>query len=273
MEKITELKELARNIRLDVLRMTYEKKAGFIGSSFSCADILAVLYGSVMRYDKNDMNKEGTDVFFLSKGHAASALYAALANKDIINKETLDNDFHVSGSKMGVHPKRNSMPGIITSSGSLGQGAGQGCGYALAEKIKKTGGKVYVLLGDGECNEGSNWEAFMFASKYKLNNLTIIVDRNKLQSYGHDADVLNMGDLKSRFESFGFYAVETDGNDINSLVAAFDDIARETERPCAVIANTIKGKGFSEFEDKVVWHYKWPENEHFIAAQKELNNE
>lgn len=272
MNKITELKELAKNIRKDILKMTYEKKAGFIGSSFSCADILSVLYGYVMRYDPNNMDMEGTDVFFLSKGHAASAWYATLANVGIIEKSKLDEDFHVSKRKMGVHPKIKSYSGITASSGSLGQGAGQGCGYALTNKIKKSDGRVYVLLGDGECNEGSNWEAFMFAKKFNLDNYTVIVDRNKLQSYGHDEDVLNMGDMKGKFESFGFYAIDTDGNDIESLIKAFDE-AEKQNKPCAIIANTIKGKGFSEFEDKVIWHYKWPEEEHYNNALKELNAE
>lgn len=272
MDNIAELKKLAKNIRMDVLKMTYDKKAGFIGSSFSCADILAVLYGYVMKYDSKNMDKEGTDVFFLSKGHAASAWYAVLSNVGIIEKDKLDDDFHVSGHKMGVHPKIKSYPGITASSGSLGQGAGQGCGYALANKIKKSDGRVYVLIGDGECNEGSNWEAFMFAKRYNLDNYTVIVDRNKLQSYGHDKDVLNMGDMKSRFESFGFYTIDIDGNDIESLIKAFDETEKQN-RPCAIIANTIKGKGFSGFEDKVLWHYKWPEEEHYYAALKELNAE
>lgn len=270
MDKISELQELAKEIRKDILKMTYEKKAAFIGTSFSCADILAALFGYVMNYDKTNMESENNDVFFLSKGHGASALYATLANVGLIEKDRLYKEFNESGYRMGVHGKRNSFPGIISSSGSLGQGVGLGTGYALASKMKKIQNHTYVLVGDGESNEGSNWEAFMFAKKCKLDNFTVILDRNKLQSYGHDEDVLNMGDMKSRFESFGFFTIEVDGHDMEALVKAFETIKTVKDKPTAIIANTVKGKGFSGFEDNVLWHYKWPEDEHYKLALEEI---
>lgn len=265
-----ELKELAKQIRKDVLKMTYEKKAGFIGTSYSCAEILAVLYGKVVNIDFRDMEKNSNDVVLLSKGHGASAWYAALANAGAFPKERLDEEFAVSGYAMGVHPKRKSLPGIEVSSGSLGQGCGLGCGIALAKKIQKSPARVYVILGDGECNEGSVWEALMFAKRYCLDNLTIIIDRNRLQSYGHDEEVLNMGDMAEKTRSFGMHTLEVNGHSVEELCEAFDKAEKTKGQPTAIIANTIKGKGCSVFEDKVLWHYKWPETEHYEKALKEL---
>lgn len=271
MSSVNNIKELSKNIRKDVLEMTYKKKASFIGSSFSCTDILSVLYGSVMQYDKNDIENKNNDVLFLSKGHAASALYATLAEVGIIEKERLVKEFNESGYKMGVHLKRNTKSGIVSSSGSLGQGVGLCTGYALANKIQGYKGHCFVIVGDGECNEGSVWESIMFANKNNLSNFTLIVDRNRLQSYGHDDIVLNLGDMKSKIESFGLFAVEVDGHDIGELLEAFEKV-KKANRPSAIIANTIKGKGVSGFEDKTIWHYKWPEDEHYEAALVELEN-
>lgn len=271
MISVNDIKELSKNIRKDVLKMTYKKKASFIGSAFSCADIMAVLYGAVMQYDKNDIENKNNDVLFLSKGHAASALYATLAEVGIIEKSRLVKEFNESGYKMGVHLKRNPKLGIISSSGSLGQGVGLCTGYALANKIQGYKGHCFVIVGDGECNEGSVWESLMFANKNNLDNFTFIIDRNRLQSYGHDEIVLNLGDMKSKVESFGLYTIEVDGHDVRELLDAFEKV-KNSGRPSAIIANTIKGKGFSEFEDKTLWHYKWPEDEHYEAALAELEN-
>lgn len=267
---MNELKELAKQIRKDILKMTYEKKAGFIGTSFSCADILAVLYGRVVNIDFSDMEKSENDVVILSKGHGASAWYAALANTGAFPKERLDKEFAVSGYAMGVHPKRKMVPGVEVSSGSLGHGCGIACGIALAKKIKKSSARVYVILGDGECNEGSIWESLMFAKRYSLDNLTVIIDRNKLQSYGHDKDVLNMENMTEKIQSFGLYTIEINGHDVDELCYAFDEVKKIEGKPTAIVANTIKGKGCSIFEDQVLWHYKWPEKEHYEKALKEL---
>ena len=260
---------LAKKIRQDVLKMTYEKKAGFIGSSFSCTDILAVLYGGYVNLNVQDVNDSQNDTVIVSKGHAASAWYATLANVGAISKETLFEEFHKSGAKLGVHPKRNSIIGITTSTGSLGQGLGLGCGIALSYKIQNKSNKVYVILGDGECNEGSVWESFMFAKRYQLNNLVAIIDRNRLQSYGHDVDVLNLDKMSPRLESFGWNVLEVDGHDCEQIDKAFNN-AMTADKPTAIVANTIKGKGCSDFEDKVLWHYKWPEKEHYENGLKEL---
>ena len=180
-------------------------------------------------------------------------------------------EFNTSGYHLGVHPKRGSIPGIQTSSGSLGQGIGQACGIALADKIQGRSRHVYVLLGDGECNEGSVWESMMFASRYELNNLTVIIDRNRLQSYAHDDKVLNMGDMALKLEAFGLKTITTDGHNCGKLYDAFSQsLESKNMLPTAIVANTIKGKGVSEFEDKVLWHYKWPEDQCLEAARKEL---
>lgn len=261
MEIETKYKQLALDIRLDVLKMTYEKKAGFIGTAFSCADILAVLYGGFV--------KIGEDSVILSKGHGASAWYATLANVGAIPKEKLLTEFNTSGYKMGVHPKRNSHLGIESSAGSLGQGCGLACGYALGNKMQGKKGRVYVILGDGECNEGSVWEAFMFAKRQKLNNLVVIIDRNCLQSYSNDENVLNMGDMAEKLKAFGFNTRSIDGHNVMELHNTLEE-AKGSDMPFAIIANTIKGKGVAEFENKILWHYKWPETEHYERAIENL---
>lgn len=265
-----QLKELAKQIRKDVLKMTYEKKAGFIGTSFSCADILAVLYGKVVNIDFENMDNPDNDVVLMSKGHGASAWYATLANVGAFPKERLDEEFAVSGYTMGVHPKRKMIPGVEVSSGSLGQGCGLGCGIALAKKIQKSPAGVYVIVGDGECNEGSVWEAMMLAKRYQLDNLTVIIDRNRLQSYGHDEEVLNMGDMAEKAKAFGMHVIEVDGHDVEDLYRAFEETKKVQGMPSAIIAATVKGKGCSIFEDQVLWHYKWPEKEHYEKALQEL---
>jgi transketolase len=271
--KETEIKKceaLANAIRQDVLRMTYEKKAGFIGTSFSCAEILAVIFGSFMKFDVQNPENDSNDAFILSKGHGASALYAVLAEIGAFARDRLFAEFNTSGFNMGVHPKRGSLPGVISSGGSLGQGLGLACGLALSAGMKGGAKKIFVLLGDGECNEGAVWESFMLANRFNLDNILAVVDRNKLQSYGHDHEVLNMGDMEAKIKSFGWNAATVNGHDCGELYDAISSLLTRRGKPSAIIANTIKGKGVSAFEDKVLWHYKWPESEHMETALKEL---
>jgi len=262
-------RQLSKAVRLDVLEMTYQKKAGFIGTSFSCADLLAVLYGGFLGREALDPQDPNGNAFLLSKGHGASAWYAVLANMGYFPKELLA-EFNTSGSYLGVHPKRGSVPGVSASSGSLGHGLGLGCGLAQAMRIQGGEGKVCVLLGDGECNEGSVWESVMFAHRFRLSNLIAIVDRNRLQSYGPDRAVLDMDDMSVKFAAFGWKTIEFDGHDHAAIHAALADAWEEKERPVALIANTVKGKGCSLFENLVLWHYKWPEEKHYLQARKEL---
>lgn len=266
-QQIEAYQNLARAIRLDVLEMTYQKKAGFIGTGFSCADLLSVLYSGFLK--KGEPSDPNGDTFLLSKGHGASAWYAALANTGYFPKERL-SEFHVSGGQIGVHPKRNSLPGISASSGSLGHGLGLGCGVAQGKRIQGGKGKVCVLMGDGECNEGSVWESVMYANRFHLSNLVAIVDRNRLQSYGTDQEVLNLGDMAENFQAFGWKAITLDGHDCAAIHDALAQAWAETERPTALIANTVKGKGCTAFENLVLWHYKWPEESHYLQARKEL---
>lgn len=270
-ELLEKYRQLARAIRLDVLEMTYQKKAGFIGTSFSCADVLSVLYGGFLRMGDGPADPNG-DSFLLSKGHGASAWYAALANTGHFPKEQLAQ-FNTSGSRIGVHPKRGCLPGVDVSSGSLGHGLGLGCGLAQAKRLRGGSGKVCVLLGDGECNEGSVWESAMYAHRFRLSNLIAIVDRNRLQSYGTDREVLDMGDLAEKFAAFGWKAAAVDGHDCAAVHRALAEAWEEQDRPSALIAETVKGKGCSLFENQVLWHYKWPEAEHYAQARKELEEQ
>jgi len=265
-------RRMSKAIRLDVLEMTYKKKAGFIGTAFSCADLLAVLYGGFLGGAALNPRDPESDTFLLSKGHGASAWYAALAELGYFPKEKLD-EFNSQGSHMGVHPKRGSLPGISVSSGSLGHGLGLACGLAQAKRIRSGQGKVCVLLGDGECNEGSVWESAMFAHRFALSNLIAIVDRNRLQSYGTDSEVLDMDSIADKFTSFGWNTLELDGHDHASIHSALARAWTEENRPTVLIANTVKGKGCILFENKVLWHYKWPEEEHYLQARKELEEQ
>lgn len=258
--------ELAKKMRVDILRMTSEKKTGFIGSCYSCVDVMAVLYNDFLVQE----GKINDDTVIISKGHAAAAWYAILANLDLIERSKLE-EFNEEGYNMGVHPKRNSLPEIRTTTGSLGQGLGMGCGVALADKLSHKGAKTYVLLGDGECNEGSVWEAFMFAARFKLNNLIAIIDRNRLQSYGTDEEVLNMADITAKCREFGWNVLEIDGHDYRQIENAFKEAIEESDKPTVIVANTIKGKGVSAFENGVIWHYKWPEGELYARALEELS--
>ena len=264
--KKMKIEELAIQCRIDILNMTAEKKAGFVGSAFSCVDVLAVLYQSFIKYTGNE---EKDDMLILSKGHAASAWYAVLANVGIIDRNKLQ-EYNTSGKNLGVHPKRNSLPCIRTTTGSLGQGLGLGCGCALADKISGKDNKTYVILGDGECNEGSVWESFMFGAKQRLNNLIVIIDRNRLQSYGTDEEVLDLDDIAAKCREFHWNVFSIDGHDYSQIADALQKAGQAKERPSVIVANTIKGKGVAEFENGIIWHYKWPEGEIYKRALEEL---
>jgi transketolase len=248
------LSQMADEIRLDCLRMGLNTGANgaHFGGGLSLVEIMAVLYGHVMRIDPSRPRWEGRDRFVLSKGHGAMAYYAALKQVGFVTDDELMT-FKSNNTFLYGHPSMNVERGIEFSSGSLGLGLALGIGTALGLRLKgNTDPRVYVLLGDGECNEGSIWESAISASHFGLSNLTVIIDKNGLQYDGVTEHILNMGDLASKFESFGWSVQVVNGHDIGELLAAFD---KQSQRPSAIVANTIKGKGVPYMENNATWHH------------------
>lgn len=253
--------KLARKIRTHVLKMTNRAKCSHVGSCLSIADILAVLYGEVLNVRPEQPEWKGRDRFILSKGHACAAVYAVLAECGFFPVEWLDR-FYQSGSLLSGHTSHYVL-GVEVSTGSLGQGLSIGCGMALA--IKQN---VYVLLGDGDCDEGSTWEAAMFASHHNLGNLITIIDYNKMQALGSTESVLDLAPLKEKFLSFGWAVQEIDGHNLKQIELALRSVV--TGKPNCIIAHTVKGKGVSFMQNSVAWHYKYPNDEELRLALREL---
>lgn len=259
----------ARALRREIVTILHRAGGSFGGGSLSCADLITVLFHRFMRFDPARPDAPDRDMFLLSKGHCSSALYAGLASVGMIPHEALEQ-YGADGSTMCIHPKKGACPGIDISSGSLGHGLALGTGSALAARIMGYDSRVFVLLGDGECNEGSVWENAAFASRQKLNQLIIIVDRNHLQGCGRDEDILNYGDLAGKFRAFGFNAVTIDGHDYSQIEAALEYGVAYQDGPTAIIAETVKGKGVSFMEDRLEWHYKSLNDEQYAQAIGEL---
>lgn len=261
--------KLARNIRVNTLRMVHRAQASHIASALSIVDILVVLYGRVMNIGPNLIHAEERDRFILSKGHACVALYSTLAEMDIIAKaelETYGQDFswlmnHVS----------HKVPGVEFSTGALGHGLPFGVGKSLAAKVSAEAWRVFVLLSDGEMDEGSNWEGLMFAAHHRLDNLTAILDYNKLQSLDTIANTLGLEPLRAKLESFGWFVKEIDGHNYDDLYEALT--FKAIDKPLFIIAHTLKGKGVSFMENKVEWHYKNPNDQQLELALAELGGE
>ena len=228
---------------------------GHLGSSMSMIEVLRVLYDSVLKFDPLDPELADRDRFILSKGHGCLALYAILADKGFFPVSELES-FCLPTSRLGGHPERGKVPGVEASTGALGHGVPIGVGISLAMRLQKRKSRVFVLTGDGEINEGSNWEAAMAAAKHKLSNLTVLVDYNKLQSYGRTADVLDLEPLSDKFKSFGFVTHEVDGHDISAHKKIFKKLPFSKDAPSAIICHTIKGKGFPFAEGNPEWHHK-----------------
>jgi transketolase len=262
-------KTLAKSVRQSALRMVHRAKASHIGSALSITDILAVLYGEVMRFDPADQNFKLRDRFILSKGHACVAVYATLAEVGIIPKaqlETYGDDFswlmnHIS----------HKVNGVEFSTGSLGHGLPFGVGKALASRVRGETWRTFVLLSDGEMDEGANWEALMFAAHHKLSNLTAIIDYNKLQSLDTVANTLGLEPLVDKLRAFGSSVHEIDGHDHRMLAEALSSVANE--KASVIVAHTTKGKGVSFMENRVEWHYKNPNDEQLAMALAELEVE
>ena len=268
---IDELRNVASRLRADAVRMVYCSHASHLGSCLSIADIVACLYWNTMRIDPAHPDWPERDRFILSKGHAAAIVYAALAERGFFPVDELET-YCASGSRLTGHIT-SGVPGVELSSGSLGHGLPVGCGIALAAKREQLPFRTVVLCSDGELDEGSNWEAVLFAPQYKLDNLLLIVDYNKIQSFGRVKDVLDLDPLADKFRAFRWAVREVDGHNMQQLADTFATLPFEPGRPNVVIAHTIKGKGVSFMEDQLAWHYKTPDVEQVEAAMRELGVE
>lgn len=260
---------IAKGLRRDILNMLYKAKAPHIGSSFSIVEILVALYCKYLRISPDDPQDKSRDRFILSKGHGCPALYAVLAHKGFISADTLKG-FGLNGGTLEEHPTLDIMKGIEVSTGSLGHGLSIGSGMAIAAKHDQNTNRVFVLMSDGETQSGFIWEAAMFAAHNKLDNIVAIVDYNKIQALGRTREINDPEPLKEKFSSFGWGAKEVDGHDFIQLFSALDDIPFEEGKPSVIIAHTIKGKGVSFMEDRLLWHYRCPDEDEFKKASKEL---
>ncbi len=270
--KITDVEELskkAKNIRRGIIEAVYNAKSGHPGGSLSIADILAVLYFNELNIDSNNPTWENRDRFVLSKGHCSPALYSALSQRGFFDEENLKS-FRKIESNLQGHPDMNKVPGVDMSTGSLGQGLSVANGIAIAGKMDNKNYRVYALLGDGEIEEGQIWEAAMASSKYKLDNLCVIIDNNNLQIDGTIEEVMSSYPINEKFKKFGFEVICIDGNNIKEILWAFDMAKTIKDKPTCIIAKTIKGKGVSFMENKVEWHGKAPNEEQYELAIKEL---
>jgi len=249
------LDKRSKLLRRLVLEMVKVGGRGHIGPALSLIEILRVLYDSILQFRPEQPDWANRDRFILSKGHGCLALYAILADKGFFDLSEL-NSFCLPDSILGGHPERGKVPGVEASTGALGHGLPIGVGMALSAKIRKQNHRVIVVTGDGEINEGSVWEAAMSASKHRLNNLSVLVDYNKLQSYGPVQEVLNLEPLVDKWNSFGFEVQEVDGHDTEALHHLLAELPFKSERPNAIICHTTKGKGFPFAENNPKWHHK-----------------
>lgn len=266
------LAQKAANIRVDIIREVHSAASGHPGGSLSAADILTVLYFHEMNIDPANPQKEDRDRFILSKGHAAPALYAALAERGFFPKEELLT-LRKLGSRLQGHPSMKLLPGVEMSTGSLGQGISVATGMALAHKLDEKQGRIYTLLGDGELQEGLVWEAAMAAAHYGLDNLCAVVDWNGLQIDGKNEDVMNVKPIDEKFAAFGWNVISIDGHDLNAIALAFEKARACKGCPTMILEKTHKGRGVSFMEDNAGWHGKAPGDDQAKQAVKELGGE
>ena len=267
--RIKELKNIAESIRLGVIESTHAAASGHPGGSLSIADIMAYLYFEEMNVDPTNPKDENRDRFVLSKGHTAPALYSTLAVKGFFPFDELTT-LRQADSRLQGHPDMKGIPGVDMTTGSLGLGISAACGMALAGKLNGKDYRVYTVVGDGESEEGQVWEASMFANHYKLDNLCVILDYNKLQIDGPVAEVIGPAPFEPKLEAFGYNVISIDGHDFEEIDAAFK-AARECKgRPTAIVANTVKGKGVSFMENKVNWHGNAPKDPDYETAVTEI---
>ena len=264
--------ELALRIRKHAVRMTNLGGSSHVGSVLSMADIVAVLYGGVLRVDPSNPQRADRDRFILSKGHAGAGIYAALAESGFFSTDLLDKHC-ADGSVLSGHVSHRGVPGVELSTGSLGHGLSVGAGMAYGGKLDNADYRAFVLLSDGECDEGSTWEAAMFASHHKLDNLVAIVDYNKIQSLGPVSETLTLEPFADKWKAFGWSVAEVDGHDHSSLYTHLSAVPRQAGKPSCFIAHTTKGKGVSFMERSVLWHYRTPRGSEYDEALNELNSD
>jgi transketolase len=268
-ETLEQLRKLARSVRRRDLQTVHGAKLGHVGGEMSAIDILVTLYFAVLHIDPRRPDDPDRDRFILSKGHSAVALYTTLAHRGFIPLEQLDT-FAQPLSKLNGHPDRNKVPGVETNTGPLGHGLPVAVGAAIAAKLQDASWRVFVLTGDGELQEGSNWEAAMAAAHYKLDNLTVIVDRNRLQQGDWTEQTMHLEPLADKWRAFGWSVTELDGHNITQLLETFARVPFEAGKPNCIIAHTHKGQGVSLMRDKAAWHHKVPNAEELATALKEL---
>ncbi len=261
--------DLARRVRRHVLEMTSRGGSSHVGSALSCTDILAVLYGGVLRIDPGLPARPDRDRFLLSKGHAGAAVYAVLAETGFFPVEKLLTHYQ-DGSDLSGHVSHKGLPGVELSTGSLGHALAVGAGICLGAKRRGEAHRTFVLLSDGECDEGSNWEAIMFAAHHGLDNLVAVVDYNKIQSLAPVSETLALEPFADKWRSFGWEVVEVDGHNHDDLTPALAAVPRRPRHPTCVLAHTTKGKGVSFMENSVLWHYRTARGDELATAIAEI---
>ena len=267
---VSELEEKCRELRKELVKTSARAKIPHLGSCLSCVEILVELYWNELRIDPSCPQDQTRDRFFLSKGHGAPILFQVLADRGFYSKEMLET-FGQAGSLFHEHPpKPGTIPGIEAATGSLGHGLPMALGVALSARIQELPTRTYALLGDGECNEGSIWEAAMLAASQKTDGLTAIVDYNKWQATGRSQEIMALEPLSGKWKAFGWHTQEVDGHDLAALKHAFINARSESSKPSVIIANTIKGRGVSFMEDDNNWHYRTPNKTELAAALEEL---
>ena len=267
---ISKLESISQELKKKILEISFKKKAHHIGSCLSCIDILTTLYFGFMHVNKKNINNN--DKFIMSKGHAALSYYLVLMKKNFFSENFLIKEYLSDNGKLGGHPDTNLTKGIDFCSGSLGNGLSVASGMAYAFKLDKKKNKVFVLIGDGECNEGIIWEAALFAAQHKLNNLYVVLDYNKLQGFGSTKNIINLEPIKSKFSSFNWNVVESNGHNISFLLKALKSFQNKKARPNLIIAHTTKGKNVKFMENKFESHYQVLDKKEYNLALKGLDN-
>ena len=269
LKTVGSLIQVANKVRARIIQMSHDAESAHLGSALSCTDIVVALYFRILSIDPKNPRDENRDRLLFSKGHAASVLYATLAHRGFFPLEELDK-YAQNGSILAEHPPPKGVPGVEIASGSLGHGLPIGLGMALAAKRKKQSYRIFVLMSDGECNEGSVWEAAMFAASQKLDNVVAIIDFNKWQATGRSQEIMALDPLREKWEAFGWSAYEVDGHNFDELLKVLENVPDGTGKPIAIIAHTVKGKGVSFMEDDNNWHYRSPSSEEVEKSFVEL---